>query len=340
MNRKHMPLLVGGLVVLLLVVGLFIWMFGAQGHYADGFAKLSTAQNQLQRLTARNPFPSAGNVQAMDKQLGIYREYLESLKAEMKKGQRGAEPVTRDRFRQLLEDTLRQLGNGAREKGVALPANFAFGFQRYAEGVLPAEEEMGRLVDQLYSVKTLCEILYEAGINELVAVERTTFEKDAQTVPVEEEFGRRSARGRAEQPVAAAPSLELEVDPLGLYTREHYVLTYKTQDAANWRVLDRLAKGAPFVVATQMEIVNSARPAVAPPPPVETPAPAAPQATSVAGWQAPGSAAPVGARAPEVLPRELRVVAGQEFPNVRLEVDFYRFVEPAAEEVAQGEENP
>ena len=85
MNRKHMPLLVGGLVVLLLVVGLFIWMFGAQGHYADGFAKLSTAQNQLQRLTARNPFPSAGNVQAMDKQLGIYREYLESLKA-VKKG--------------------------------------------------------------------------------------------------------------------------------------------------------------------------------------------------------------------------------------------------------------
>ena len=338
MNRKHMPLLVGGLVVLLLVVGLFVWMFGAQGHYADGFAKLSTAQNQLQRLTARNPFPSAGNVQAMGQQLETYREYLAGLKAEMRKGQRVAEPVTRDRFRQLLEDTLRQLGNGAREKGVLLPANFAFGFQRYAEGVLPAEEEMGRLVDQLYSVKSLCEILYAAGINELVAVERTTFEKDAQAAPVEEEYGRRSARGRAEAPVAAA-SVELEKDPLGLYTREHYVLTYKAQDAANWRVLDRLAKGAPFVVVTQVEIVNAARPAVLAPK-TDAAAPAAPQATSTAGWQAPGSAAPVGGPEAEVLPRELRVVAGQEWPTVRLEVDFYRFVEPAAEEVAQGEENP
>ncbi|MGD9612552.1 MAG: hypothetical protein AB7V22_06575, partial [Kiritimatiellia bacterium] len=300
---------------------------------------LSSAQKQLQRLTNRSTFPAPGNVQAMEKQLGIYREYLEGLKAEMKKGQRTAESVTRDRFRQLLEETLRQLANGAREKGVALPANFAFGFQRYAEGVLPAEEEMNRLVDQLSSVKALCEILYEAGIGELVAVERTTFEKDAQAAPVEEEYGRRSARGRTEAAVAA-PSVELEADPLGLYTREHYVLSYRAHDAANWRVLDRLAKAAPFVVATQMEIVNSARPAVLLPPKAEAPPPAAPKPTSVAGWQAPGSPAPVGAPEPEVLPRELRIVAGQELPNVRLEVDFYRFVEPAAEAVAQGEERP
>ena len=339
MNRKHMPLLAGGLVVLLLAVGLFFWLFGARGRYADGDSGLASARRQLERLTNRSTFPAPGNVLAKGKQLEIYREYLEGLKAEMQKGQRAAESVTRDRFRQLLEDTLRQLANDAREKGVILPANFAFGFQRYAEGVLPAEEEMNRLVEQLYSVKTLCEILYEAGIGELVAVERTTFEKDAQVAPVEEEFGRRSARNRPEA-ATAAPSVELEADPLGLYTREHYVLAYKAQDAANWRVLDRLAKAAPFVVATHVEIVNSARPAVVPPPKAETPPPAAPKPTSVAGWQAPGSAAPVGAAEPEVLPRELRVVAGQEWPTVRLEVDFYRFVEPAADEVAQGEENP
>lgn len=339
MNRKHMPLLAGGVVALLLAVGLFFWLFSARGRYAEGFSKLSSSQSQLQRLTNRTTFPSPGNVQAMEKQLGIYREYLEGLKAAMKKGQRAAETITRDRFRQLLEDTLRQLANDARQKGVVLPANFAFGFQRYAEGVLPAEEEMNRLVDQLYSVKSLCEILYEAGIGELVAVERTTFEKDAQTAPVEEEYGRRSARARTEQAVAA-PSVELEADPLGLHTREHYVLSYKAQDEATWRVLDRLAQGAPFVVVTKVEIVNSARPAVLVPAAAPTPAAAAPKPTSVAGWQAPGAATPLAAEAPEILPRELRIVAGQEWPNVRLEVDFYRFVEPAAEEVAQGEEHP
>ena len=335
MNRKHMPLLAGGLVVLLLAIVLFYLLFSAKGRYADGFSKLTAIQGQLQRLTNRSVFPSESNVQAMGKQQEIYREYLDGLRGAMKKGQWAAEPVTRDRFRQLMEETLRQLVNDARAKAVALPANFAFGFQRYAEGNLPAEEEMNRLVDQLNSVKALCEILYEAGIGELVSVDRTVFEKDAQVAPVEEEFGRRSARNRPEA-APAAPSVELAADPLGLYTKEHYVLSYRAQDAANWKVLDRLAQGSPFVVVTRVEIVNAARPAVTAPPPAEE---AAPAPVSTAGWQSPGAAAAVAKPAVEILPRELRIVAGQELPDVRLEVDLYRFAETAVD-VAKGEENP
>lgn len=340
MNRKHMPLLVGGLVVLLLAIVLFYLLFSAKGHYAEGFSKLATVQNQLQRLTSRAVFPSEANVQAMGKQMEIYQEYLDGLRGVMKKGQRAPEPVTRDRFRQLMEETLRQLVNGARANSVALPINVAFGFQRYAEGNLPAEEEMGRLVDQINSVKTLCEILYAAGIDELVSVDRTVFEKDAQVAPVEEEYGRRSTRGRPEA-ATSAPSVELAADPLGLYTKEHYVLSYRTQDAANWKVLDRLAQGAPFVVVTKMEIVNSARPAVvAPPSKAEEAAPTASRPVSTAGWLAPaGDSVPTAKAETEVLPRELRIVAGQELSSVLLEVDLYRFAETAVA-VAQGEENP
>ena len=341
MNRKHMPLLVGGLVVLLLAIVLFYLLFSAKGRYAEGFSGLASIQNQLQRLTNRSVFPSDPNVQAMGKQLAVYQEYLDGLRSSMEKGQRAAEPVTRDRFRQLMEETLRQLVNDARAKSVALPVNFAFGFQRYAEGNLPVEEEMERLVDQLNSVKALCEILYDAGIGELVSVDRAVFEKDAQVAPVEEEFGRRGARNRPEA-VVAAPSVELAMDPRGLYTKEHYVLSYRAQDAANWKVLDRLAQGAPFAVVTKVEIVNPARPAVAPPPKAEESAAAASRPVSTAGWQsaAPqGASAPGAKAAPEILPRELRIVAGQELPNVRLEVDLYRFAETAVD-VAKGEENP
>ena len=339
MNRKHMPLLVGGLVVLLLAIVLFYLLFSAKGRYADGFARLTSIQSQLQRLTNRSVFPSESNVLSMGKQQEIYREYLDGLRGSMKKGQAAAEPITRDRFRQLMEETLRQLVNDARTKSVTLPVNFAFGFQRYAEGNLPAEEEMNRLVDQLGSVKVLCEILYDAGIGELVSVDRTVFEKDAQIAPVEEEFGRRSARNRPEA-AAAAPSVELATDPLGLYTKEHYVLSYRAQDAANRKALDRLAQGSPFTVVTKVEIVNSARPAVTTPQPEEEAAPAsAPAPVSTAGWQSPGASAPVAKPEAEILPRELRIVAGQELPNVRLEVDLYRFAETAVD-VAQGEENP
>lgn len=338
MNRKHMPLLVGGLVVLLLAIALFYLLFSAKGRYSDGFSGLAAIQNQLERLTNRTVFPSESNVQAMGKQMQIYQEYLGGLKSSMTKGQLAAEPVTRDRFRQLMEETLRQLMNDARAKSVAVPADFAFGFQRYAEGNLPAEEEMGRLVDQLRSVSALCEILYDAGIGELVSVERTVFEKDAQVAPVEEEFGRRSMRNRPDAEVAA-PSVELAADPSGLFTKEHYVLSYKAQDAANWKVLDRMAQGAPFVVATMVDITNPARPAVTPPAPKAEDKAAAPKPVAAGTWTAPGTAA-AGAKAePEILPRELRVVAGQELPSVRLEVDLYRFAETAVD-VAKGEENP
>ena len=101
MNRKHMPLLVGGLVVLLLAIVLFYLLFSAKGRYAEGFSGLASIQNQLQRLTNRSVFPSDPNVQAMGKQLAVYQEYLDGLRSSMEKGQRAAEPVTRDRFRQL-----------------------------------------------------------------------------------------------------------------------------------------------------------------------------------------------------------------------------------------------
>lgn len=336
MTRKHMPLMVGGGVVLLLAIALFYLLFSAQSRYADGSAGLSTIQTRLQRLSGRAVFPSEANVQTLGKQLTIYQEYLDALYADMRKGQREARQVNRDEFIRLLEAGLNNLMNDARAKSVTIAPDFAFGVQRYIAGALPADEDLPRLEDQFASLGGLCRILFDAGIGELVGAERTIFEKDAQVAPVEEEFNRRSLRNRPDA-AAVAPSTELFQDPDGLFTKEHYVLTYRAQDAANWRVLDRLSQGAPFVVVTKMEISNPARPAVVPPKAPEA-APAPSQPVSTDGWQAPPSAAPAAPPPPEILPRELRVVAGQELSNVRLEVDLYRFAEAAA--AVEGEENP
>jgi hypothetical protein len=338
MSRKHMPLLIGGLVALLLALALFYLLFSSQSRYAEGDAGLATVKTRLQRLSGRAVFPSEGNVQTLGKQLTIYQEYLDGLYAAMREGQRETNPVNRDGFRRLLEEGLNRLMNDARSKSVKIAPDFAFGVQRYIEGAPPSDEDLPRLEDQFASLGVLCRILFEAGIGELVGVERTVFEKDAQVAPVEEEFNRRSLRNRPDA-AAVAPSTELFKDPDGLFTKEHYVLSYRAQDAANWKVLDRLAQGAPFVVVTKMEISNPARPAVVPPKaPDAAPAPSQPVSTD--GWMAPPGAAPAPApAAPEVLPRELRVVAGQELSNVRLEVDLYRFAE-AASIAETGEENP
>ena len=339
MSRKHMPLLVGGAIALLLAIVLFYLLFSAQGRYGEQTTALSMEQGRLQRLSSRGVFPSEINVQTMGKQLGIYQEYLDGLYASMREGQIPDEPVDRDRFRRLLEDGLRRLLNDARAKSVALAPGLAFGVQRYVDGTPPANEDLPRLVDQFRSIAALCDVLYASGIKELVSVERTMFEKDAQVAPVEEGVVRRGARGRADA-VTAAVSTELQKDPDGLFTKEHYVLSYRAQDEATWKVLDRLSKGSPFVVVTRLQISNPARPAVMLPkaPGTEVAAPP-PSAAAAAGWVAPGSAVPGAKEQPTILPRELRVVAGQELCDVRLEVDVYRFAEIAAA-AEPGEENP
>ena len=338
-----MPLMVGGAVVLLLVVALAFLLVVKSGAYSESTTGLSAAQMQLQRLSTRSIFPSEANVQTLGKQLDIYREYREGLLADMRKDQRPAPAIDRDGFRRVLEDGLRRLVSDARAKSVALAPGLAFGVQRYIEGAPPSDDELPRLVDQFAAIADLCEVLYDAGIGELVSVERTVFEKDAQAAPVEEEFGRRGLRGRGEAaPAAAAASSELYRDPDGLFTREHYVLAYRAQDAANWNVLDRLSKGAPFAVVTKMEIANPSRPAVVVPKTEEASAPAS-APVSTEGWQSAGPAGRLAGAAKEetVLPRELRVVAGQELSNVRLEVDLYRFAEAAAAPAAgEGEVQP
>jgi hypothetical protein len=337
MSRKNMPLIIGGAVVLLLVLGLGYFLFSVKSRYSDDVAKLSSERNKLQRLTSRTPFPSDENVQIMGRQLDIYEDYLDGLFASMSQGQTAIGAVDGDRFRRMLETVLRKLLNDARAHSVSIPTEFPFGFHRYVQGAPPVASELPRLLNQLQAVAVLCGILYESGISELLGVERTMFEQDAQMgeggnassaggFGAEEPAGRRPRRRGAEpEPTQKQVSTELVRDEDGLFTKEHYVLVYRARDEANWKVLDRLAQGAPFAVVTQMEVVNSSRPAVVPPP-TESVAP-----TGAAAQAGRSTGAPV----PEILPRDLRVVAGRELPTVRLEVDLYRFTEAAPDTPAE-----
>jgi len=339
-----MPLIIGGVVVLLMTAVLLYFLFSAKGAYRDAAVELDRVENQLVRLSSRQVFPSETNVRTLQKQETIYQEYLDGLFGSMSAGQFKAVNISRAQFPRVLEKVLLRLDKKARDKSVILPPAFSFGFERYTEGSLPAEGDVARLGIQLRSIAALVDILYESGIGELSSVERTVFEAAAPvTAPLNNRAARRG-RGRSRNPEPEEPvTTEVYTDPDGLFTREHYILSYRAQDEANWAILEQMAQGTPFIIITKMEILNSARPVVALPK-EEVEAKAAPKAVSASGWTAaasPGSDMELKT-AEAILPRELRVVAGQELPNVRLEVDLYRFAQAESAETAgeSGEENP
>lgn len=338
MSRKHLPLYVGGGVTLVLAGVLGFLLFQQTGAYEETKDSLNNAQRKLVRLTNREPaFPSEVNVEQEKKQIETYREYKDNLFAAMREGQVELWESDRDGFRRRLQECLGNLDRDAKAHSVQLPPRFPFGFQRYIAGALPEDEEIPRLMAQLQAVTAICGILYDAGIAELRGVERTEFEKNAQAAANDENAGsrlRRRGRDRGEEETAKKPT-ELYVDPDRLFCKEHFAATFTARDDALWKILDRLARGAPFIVVTGVTVTNPERPVVAA---VTGGGEESSGAASQDGWASVGGRNTLSGTQAEELPRELRICAGQEKPEVRLELDVYRFLEKSDAAEAEGEE--
>lgn len=339
MSSKQMPLVIGGAVFAVIAVALGAYLVLACGKSGEADEALGAQKSKLRRLSQREVFPSAANAESLGAQLQDYGAYLDALKGQMREGQTPAAEVTRDIFQKELAQMLRSLTQMARSKGITVPslqANFLYGFERYRNAMVQ-ENDLNRLMSQVKTVNQLCTILFESGIRELVAVERQLFEggPDVAAAPEQDDPAarRRRRRGEEEAPVAANPNA-LFTDPDGMFTKEHFALTFKTGEKGLWTILDRLAKGSPFAVVTRVEIDNAASPSIQVPKEVE-PLLAAPVPVSTSGFRTVGQAAQVQKEEEGPVSRDLRVVAGMEIPTVRLELDVYRFADAPTDDAEE-----
>lgn len=347
MSRKNMPVIVGGAVVGVIALVLAYFLYAAIQAYGNSSDELVDANGKLSRLQRRPVFPSRENADAMEEQVVDYEEYLQGLSKSLRLNQPSTTDFSRDRFLSDYADTMRTLLNG-RAKGVIItpPTGSSipgmFGFELYRTGTPPNEKDLPRVMSQLQDIKAVCMVLYDAGITELMGVTRTEFETAAAlAAPSDEDMGRsRRRRGREEEEPQVQPGA-LFTDPDGLFTRESYSFVFRASDKALQKVLDSLAAGQPFAVVTALDVVNPTRPVVQPPPPPPG-APAEAQggpvaASTISGFRAVGAAAPPPAvkEAAPILPRELRVTAGQETPVISMKVDVYRFLDLASKQAEE-----
>lgn len=345
--RKHMLLIVGGSVALVVLLATLFVLVRLQQGYQRVNKELRGSLTRLDALYARDPYPSVENVYLVWTNLQILQTYFTGLYGELQKGQVEPQAMEPAEFPVLLEKTIRQLTTRAAASNVALPPRFAFGFSRYAIGALPGAKDVPRLVLQMKTIEALCGVLFRAKVSQITTVSRQVFEEGASAEPSEgvPDMMRRRRRPMevvSDSGTSAQPSAEAWKDPSGLFSREHYVLSFTGRDAAIWEVLNGLAVGQPFVVVTKVELVNDSPLPKAAAPAAAPAAPAAPPSMFVTppSLSGPSPAMPLGAAAPAGVPpkplsHDERIVAGRELVRATVEVDVYRFAteeEPKEEE--------
>lgn len=263
--RKNIVLITGGGVTLVLTLVCVFFLFRYRADYGNVQAELQTTNDRLTQLSRRNPFPNEANVKQADENLARMQDEFARLMEEFRKGSVEAQDMEPAQFAGYGMRLMRGLNVEANTNGVTVPDNFAYGFNRYARGAIPAKEDLSRLVLQIGSVSRIMEAIFSARIREIKSVDRHVFEDEvkAAAAPAAGDALAAAAARRptftgeteAANPEAAAGFFE---SPDKLYVRERVILTFVADEKQLWQAMNALARLPMMCSIAWMEIVNEA----------------------------------------------------------------------------------
>jgi hypothetical protein len=334
--KKHLILIVGCGLALVLALASVVLLIRSMGSYGREQSELKSKMARLDQLNRRKPFPSDENIAQTRTNVALIQKVLMDTQAHLRTGQVESEEIESAQFGPLLEKTVKQLKNAAKNHNVMLPERFAFGFDRYSAGDLPMSNAIPRLVTQLKTVAALCDVLYAAKVTNIVSISRDEFESTtskegsvrpssaAPSIFAHQTSERTAHAGLRDIPVAASNEL---------FSAERFSMEFSGRENSVWEVLNALVSGPTFVVIRDLTLESATtglrtsggsgeRPFAAP---VYSERPSEMGLGYSAELVRPGMP-PAGLSTNLIaVPREDRVVAGREFVRVTIVLDAYRF---------------
>jgi hypothetical protein len=311
--KKHLVFALCIGVTALLLIGAGAGLFLSERLYARQVLALDAVTARLQQLYRRDPFPAAVNVHKEAENLKDVIDQFNELNEFLRTDQVNPHPMEAADFMQFLEKSMRKLRDRLQKARIKFPEKYAFGFDKYAGGQLPASGDIPRLVQQLKIIEALCDILQEAAITELVAIDRDNFELTARGASAS--GGRRGAPGTPGAPPEDASAL-LGGDKL--VSIQHFKMTIKARENAVIAMLNLLAGRPMFMVVTRIEMTN----------PRQEYSVGGPVSASAADARAPGAPGKPGISEPAARARERQIILGREELDVKLELDVCQFAPP------------
>ena len=342
--RKNLSLAVSAGVTIVLIVVAAVFMVRFAISYGTVTWNLRTQQEKLQRLNDRRPYPSEENIRQLEANREALAAILRRTQEDLSRGQYEPPALEPARFSQELRGMSERLNRVAASRNIAPPPpSFGYGFEQYFKGVPPRKDEVPRLLLQVNAVESVCRALYEAGITEILKVERQNFEEAGAGGGPETDMSGLAVRAPFEERGAGGFGGRLDgrpmADPDGLFSWERVAVEFTTRESGLWAALNGLARAGAYTVVNSLTIVNeNARPAIKTQDggekatrgtegaPVAYRPPSPPAGDAFPPGMAPGAAGALPARP---LKREERIVAGRdELLRVRVEADVYRFQAP------------
>jgi hypothetical protein len=313
-----------------------VFLVRNQGAYRSSLSQLRTAQNRLEALNTRQPFPSPENVEISKQNLTLLRDKYQAVESALRRDQLKAEAIEPAGFARMLEATILRIRAKAATAGISLPAEAGLGFKDYAAGKLPPNDPaiMERLVVQIRGLEDLIGLMADAKVLSIDTLERDAFElrADALAAPEPEVRGRgrgSAAMGRGE--TAAAPSQVggLPIPPGNeLYSIERFAIGITGRESAIWDVINRLVSSRVVYSIVDFSFENT-RSDLGRPVDMKARLTAMLAAARQPGGTGAASAAGIQPTL-ESLSREERVVGGREPIKARFVIDMYRFKDTGA----------
>ncbi len=332
MNKQKIILIASGVVLAGLAAASVALLISKNNAAAEAFDSRESRNRELRKLYDANPFPSAGNIAIVESDTESVTNYVALLSEALSEGAIQRTSSSPAFFKQHLEASVLELRSqapivdGARSVSDA----FVFGFGRYlgAEGVMPAQDDVPRLGQQLETIRLIAGMVYDARVSEWKSVERDLFESGAEAaVDEEEESPRRRGRGRRnrggddeDSPKKSAKALVVDGDKL----IETYTVEVAGRQLAVLDLLNRIAACQTCMVVTDVRLsrrVADIRKYVAP--------------VVKSGAGVASVVEPVSTNDLEFIPHSERVVSGPEIDQLidaRIEIEVIHFQSQPTEE--------
>lgn len=332
--RENKPLAVILGVIIAVSAALGYLLFDAWGSYTATKENFIAVSAQVNALKGSPLAPTEANLLAKKALVEEFATTVNKLGTTLLILQPKVQPIKDIEFQAKLKTKVADVRKAAATFKMALPADFAFGFDEYTSSLPKSEAAAAELSGYLDAVDDLVKLFMNSGVEMLDSLERSKLPVETAGAPQPQQ---RNAQQRGAQAQVATAGGILEKSQISV------VLTL--DQGALQLLTSRLTNPSEMPHFTSLRLVRienqaqegplrapAAPPSAAPPPPP----PLAPSSTASTAGEA-ADAAPVSEDIlpPAPAPPDSVPLIGQEKLKVRMEIDLVKFLDSARGVAAQ-----